>query len=124
MAIKQLIDDPRISSVVFYPRKTSIPNDLPDEIKALNFQISEDILIGGYCFIKDSNLPTILFFHGNGEIALDYRYFYEIFFECDVNLAVADFRGYGHLVICARRERPVYLFLVFSSMSGIIPNMI
>ncbi|MFX0187940.1 MAG: alpha/beta hydrolase [Candidatus Hodarchaeota archaeon] len=111
MAIKQLIDDPRISSVVFYPRKTSIPNDLPHEIKALNFQISEDILIGGYCYIKDSNLPTILFFHGNGEIALDYRYFYELFFECDINLAVADFRGYGHST-----GQPIYSGLITDAM--------
>ena len=90
------IDDPRISNVVFYPRKTSIPGDLPQNIKALNFQISEDILIGGYYFLQDENLPSILLFHGNGEIALEYHYFIDLFFGCGVNLAVADFQGYGH----------------------------
>ncbi len=69
------IDDDRISNVVFYPRKTSIPSDLPQNIKVLNFQINEDILIGGYYFLKDENLPSILLFHGNGEVALEYHYF-------------------------------------------------
>ena len=105
--IKQLIDDPRISSVVFFPRKTQIPNNLPPNIKVLNFQIFENILIGGYCFIKDLNLPTILFFHGNGEIALDYLYFYNVFFECGINLAVVDFRGYGHST-----GEPIYSSLI------------
>jgi len=38
------IDDPRITNVVFYPRKTSIPSDLPKNIKVLNFQTNENIL--------------------------------------------------------------------------------
>ena len=46
--------------------------------------------------MNDSSLPSILYFHGNGEIALDYHYFSSQFFDCNVNLAVADFRGYGH----------------------------
>ena len=90
------IDDPRISNVVFYPRKTSVPSDLPKNVKVLNFQITEDILIGGYYFLQDENLPSVLLFHGNGEVALEYHYFIDLFFECGVNLAVADFRGYGH----------------------------
>ena len=85
-----IIDDPRISNVVFYPRKTSIPSDLPKNIKVLNFQITDDILIGGYYFLQDENLPSVLLFHGNGEVALEYHYFIDLFFECGVNLAVAD----------------------------------
>jgi len=90
------LDDPRISNVVFYPRKTSIPDNLPANIKVLKFQISENILIGGYFYLLDKNFPSILLFHGNGEIALDYRYFVDLFFEYGMNLAVVDFRGYGH----------------------------
>lgn len=90
------IDDNRISNTIFYPRKTSIPKDLPNYIKVLNFQISDEILIGGYYFLKDKNIPSILLFHGNGEVALEYRYFIDLFFQCGVNLAVVDFRGYGH----------------------------
>jgi len=74
----------------------SIPDDLPQSINVLNFNISEDILIGGYYFLQDEKLPSILLFHGNGEVALEYIYFMDLFFKCGVNLAVVDFRGYGH----------------------------
>ena len=88
------LDDPMVSNVVFYPRKVEIPN-LQDNMKILKLRIEDEITIGGICFIQDPNLPTILMFHGNGEIALDYSYFYKSFFECGINLAVMDFRGYG-----------------------------
>lgn len=89
------LDDPRISGVVFYPRKITIPTDLGPDVSVLKFQMDEKILIGGFFFHNDPELPTILLFHGNGEIALDYQYFAPQFFECGVNLAVLDFRGYG-----------------------------
>lgn len=96
MDIKSFIDDPKISNVVFYPRKIPIPRDLNQNIKALKFQINKEILIGGYCYIFDFNLPTILLFHGNGEVALEYQYFNSLFFKCGTNLAIVDYRGYGH----------------------------
>ena len=89
------LDDPRISNVVFYPRKIAIPNNLDPNIKVLKFQIDKNLLIGGFFFLNNPDLPTILLFHGNGEIALDYQYFAPLFFQCGVNLAVVDFRGYG-----------------------------
>jgi len=90
-----LIDNPTVSNVIFYPRKTVIPNNLGPNIEILKFNIDDDVLIGGLFYTNDVNLPTILLFHGNGEIALDYRFIAPIFFECGVNLAVVDFRGYG-----------------------------
>ena len=92
---KLFIDDPRVSNVVFYPRKIKIPDEMSPNVKVLKFQINKEILIGGFCYITDKKLPTILLFHGNGEIASDYQYFAPTYFECGVNLAVADFRGYG-----------------------------
>lgn len=94
--MKLLIDNPEISDVVFYPRKASITNNLKPHIIPLTFKIDEKIKIGGYFYLNDKSLPSILFFHGNGEIALDYLYFYNLFFKIDVNLCVIDFRGYGH----------------------------
>jgi len=105
------LDDPRISNVVFYPRKVKVPEDLPLNIKVLRFQINESIEIGGICYLKDVDLPTILMFHGNGEIALDYSYFFPLYHDCDVNLAVADFRGYGFST-----GRPVYSGLINDAM--------
>ena len=90
-----LIDNPTISNVVFYPRKTKIPEKLDSNIKVLKFDISDNISIGGFFFGTKTENPTILLFHGNGEIASDYQYISHLFLECNVNLAVVDFRGYG-----------------------------
>ena len=90
-----LIDNPTISNIVFYPRKTVIPNNLGPDIEILKFPVSDDVNIGGFFYKNDVNLPTILLFHGNGEVALDYRLIAPSFYKCNVNLAVVDFRGYG-----------------------------
>lgn len=85
-----------ISNVVFYPRKHTEPKNLdPSVAQVLKFQIDDQIVIGGFFFNNDPNLPTILLFHGNGELAFEYQYFAKLFFECGVNLAVVDYRGYG-----------------------------
>ncbi len=90
-----LIDHPTISGVVFAPRKRKIPEKLEPNIKVLNFDISDNISIGGFFFGTKTENPTILLFHGNGEIASDYQSLSQIFLGCNVNLAVVDFRGYG-----------------------------
>jgi len=90
-----LIDNPTISNVIFYPRKTKIPENLESNIKVFKFDISDNISIGGFLFGTKTENPTILLFHGNGEIAFDYQYISHLFLECNVNLAVVDFRGYG-----------------------------
>jgi len=95
MVKKLLIDNPGVSNIVFYPRKIPIPAETDPNIIVLKFQIEKNILIGGFFYLNNPNYPTILLFHGNGEIAADYQYFREFFFQCGVNLAVVDFRGYG-----------------------------
>ena len=95
MNIKSLIDNPTVSNIVFYPRKSHIPEKIAPNIKILQLMINDQITIGGFLYLNDLDLPTILLFHGNGEIASDYQYFASRFFDCNVNLAVVDFRGYG-----------------------------
>ncbi|MHA2287148.1 MAG: alpha/beta hydrolase [Promethearchaeota archaeon] len=90
-----LIDNPTVSNIVFYPRKTVIPSNLGPDIEVLKFDVGDEVVIGGFFYKNSPELPTILLFHGNGEVALDYQSIAPMFFECDVNLAVIDFRGYG-----------------------------
>ena len=90
-----IIDNPTISNIVFYPRKTKVPEKLESNIKVLKFDIYDNISIGGFFFGTKAENPTILLFHGNGEIASDYQYISHLFLEYNVNLAVVDFRGYG-----------------------------
>ncbi|TXT62628.1 MAG: Alpha/beta hydrolase family protein [Promethearchaeota archaeon] len=105
------LDDPRVSQVVFYPRKVQEPEDLDENLQVIKLSIHDDVLIGGILYLNDNHLPTILLFHGNGEIALDYDYFYKLFFECGVNLAVMDFRGYGF-----SSHEPTYTSLIKDAM--------
>lgn len=106
-----IIDNQVISNIVFYPRKTLIPKNLPPNIHPLQFKISKNINIGGIFFQKDENLPTLILFHGNGEIAEDYIYSARLFFECNVNFAVMDFRGYGF-----SSGEPYYTSLISDAM--------
>ena len=106
-----LIDNPTVSNVVFYPRKTAIPSDLEQDIDILKFHINDKIVIGGFFFGNATNVPTVLLFHGNGEVALDYQYIAPMFHDCSVNLAVVDFRGYGFST-----GKPFYSSLISDAM--------
>jgi pimeloyl-ACP methyl ester carboxylesterase len=111
MVKKSFLDHQAISNVVFYPRKKPIPTILSPNIKVLKFKINKKITIGGFSYLNDPNLPTILLFHGNGEIAADYQYFLDFFFDCGVNLGVVDFRGYGFST-----GDPIYSSLISDAM--------
>ena len=95
MSKNLILDNPAISNVVFYPRKTPIPKNLPANIEILKLKIAKNITLGGIFCVADLKYPTILLFHGNGEVALDYLHFVNFFLGCKANLAVIDFRGYG-----------------------------
>ncbi|MFX0021967.1 MAG: alpha/beta hydrolase [Candidatus Hermodarchaeota archaeon] len=111
MVKKSFIDHPTVSSTIFYPRKSPVPTILSPNIKILKLQVTKKIIIGGYFYLNDSSLPTILLFHGNGEIAADYQYFLDFFFDCGVNLAVVDFRGYGF-----SSGEPIYSSLISDAL--------
>jgi len=111
MVKKSLIDNPAVSNQVFFPRKIPEPTNLDSNIRVLKFNISKKIVIGGFFFLNDINFPTILLFHGNGEIAADYQYFLDFFFDCGVNLSVVDFRGYGFST-----GEPIYSSLISDAL--------
>ena len=48
-----LIDNPTVSNIVFYPRKTVIPNNLGPNIEVLKFQIHNNVTIGGFFYKYD-----------------------------------------------------------------------
>jgi pimeloyl-ACP methyl ester carboxylesterase len=108
---KKLIDNPAISNIVFYPRQIAMPNDLNPNTDILRLNIGYGVEIGGFFYKNDVKNPTILLFHGNGEIAFDYQYIAPMFSEINVNLAVVDFRGYGF-----SSGEPYYTSLISDAM--------
>lgn len=46
-------------------------------------------------YVSSHNAPSLLFFHGNGELASDYDSIAPFYNRLGINLFVADYRGYG-----------------------------
>jgi len=57
--------------------------------------VDEDVSIGCRFYHADQTGPSILFFHGNGEIVSDYDFITPLYSDQGLNLFVADYRGYG-----------------------------
>ena len=94
MSAQDILDSPEVSSVLFHPRTT--PEIAPAaEAVNINIQIEPDVTIGCRLFMADKEAPTILFFHGNGEIVADYDDIGPMYVQQNINFLITDFRGYG-----------------------------
>ena len=76
---------------IFYPRNSPIAKDENDHIIDMN----DGEKIGARFFLKDKSFPTILFFHGNAELAQEYDDIGAYYNNFDLNFIVSDYRGYG-----------------------------
>lgn len=94
--MKKILNDPGVVSQVFFPRKCQKPQE-NDELRVLNFEVEKEVQLGGIVYLHEHphNYPTMMYFHGNGELSLDYLQIAPLFHTVGVNLAVFDFRAYG-----------------------------
>ncbi len=88
-----LLDRPEILEAMFYPRKVSRP--LPLGASEHLVPVDDGVVVGCRFYPHRREAPTILYFHGNGEVAADYDEMASIYHAYDINLFVADYRGYG-----------------------------
>lgn len=95
MDIQAFLQEPEFTKKVFFPRQMPIPQEEDPRRKILQLDIGDNVSIGGLFFQKALDLPSLLFFHGNGEIAEDYAFFADQFLDSGVNCAFVDYRGYG-----------------------------
>ena len=58
-------------------------------------EVEKGINVGARFHLNNPATPTILFFHGNGEIAHEYDDIAAMFKQQKINFIIADFRGYG-----------------------------
>ncbi len=85
---------PEIQRVLFRPRaaaRTALPSGATD----IDVEVEPGVSIGCRLFTVDKAAPTILFFHGNGEIVSDYDQIGLLYVKQGLNLFVTDYRGYG-----------------------------
>jgi fermentation-respiration switch protein FrsA (DUF1100 family) len=90
------IDLPEINNVVFYPRRDPVCTLANQFVKSIMIPTSDGEVISTIWSEKENMLGSILFFHGNGEIASDYLYIAYIFLQMGIRFICADYRGYGH----------------------------
>ena len=63
--------------------------------KDILIEVDESFWIGARLHLINKSAPTVLFFHGNGEIASDYDEISQIYNQKKINFIIADYRGYG-----------------------------
>jgi len=87
------LDNPEILYFLFYPRKdvTTAPPNASDYLIPADKGVSISCRL--YTFNQDS--PSIIYFHGNGEVVSDHDYIAPLYTQLGINLFVADYRGYG-----------------------------
>jgi pimeloyl-ACP methyl ester carboxylesterase len=88
-------DQPEISNSLFYPRSEEQPSLTGKNIIELSIPVEGGIHIGGKIYIAGTAAPSILFFHGNGEIVIDYDDLGPMYVSLGINFIPVDYRGYG-----------------------------
>jgi pimeloyl-ACP methyl ester carboxylesterase len=90
------LDRPEVVRVLFYPRREPPNRPTPLRVRRVSFPVADGIEIHGRLHRAKLDGPTILLFHGNGEIAADYDGISPLYSEWGINLLVVDYRGYGN----------------------------
>ena len=80
-----------INSFLFHPRKSYREMDENDVL----IEVENSTRVGARFHLISKSAPSILFFHGNGEIVADYDDIAQIYNQKNINFIIADFRGYG-----------------------------
>ncbi|MCP3898097.1 MAG: alpha/beta hydrolase, partial [Desulfobacteraceae bacterium] len=89
------MDREEILNFVFHPRQEFMTSDQAFEAKSIMVPVADGVAVHGMWFLKDKLAPTILFFHGNGEIVSDYDDIGLLYNSMDINFFIVDYRGYG-----------------------------
>lgn len=90
-----VLDRPEILRVLFHPRRQSPLAGCAPNCRQVRIPVEKGISIGGRFHMALNGVATILFFHGNGEIASDYDELGPVYTELGINFFVVDYRGYG-----------------------------
>jgi hypothetical protein len=88
-------DRPEILRFLFHPRPEWQSPSSDFRAEDLLIPVDEDVVAGGRFHAAGGSCPSILFFHGNGEIAADYDDLGKLYTERDINFLPVDYRGYG-----------------------------
>lgn len=88
-----IIDNPLLLQYIFYPRKGS--SLCPPGAVDISVKVEKGVSISCRFHSGDRKWPTILYFHGNGEVISDYDDVGPYYKKEGLNFLVVDYRGYG-----------------------------
>ena len=80
-----------LESFLFHPRKAHQQMGENDHL----IEVENGVKVGVRFHLINNSAPTLLFFHGNGEIITDYDDIAPLYNQKGFNFIIADFRGYG-----------------------------
>ena len=89
------LDHPLVSSRLFHPRPEFGPSDSAPHAARIMIPVDAEIDLGATFHVAENTAPSILFFHGNGEIVADYDDFAQMLNRMGINFLAVDYRGYG-----------------------------
>lgn len=87
------LDHPGVSSRLFFPRGSWGRAKAP--ALDLDVLVGQGATLGARFYPSGPTVPTILFFHGNGEVVDDYDDLGPLFARAGGNFLIVDYRGYG-----------------------------
>jgi len=90
-----VLDRPEVLAVLFHPRREMGAADNSHGGLDLEIAVAGDVAVGARFHLAGKASPTILFFHGNGEIVADYDDLGPLYTNKGINFLPVDYRGYG-----------------------------
>lgn len=88
-------DSPEILPYLFHPRSEDFSSSSVKNATDMLIPVEDDLFVGARLHHADKTAPTLLFFHGNGEIVSDYDELGQMYSHIGTNFLPVDYRGYG-----------------------------
>ena len=88
-------DRPALLSVLFHPRPDMTGGMPLPGAEEMMIPVAEGVRVHARFHPGKKEGPTLLFFHGNGEIVSDYDDLAPLFGRMGINFLATDYRGYG-----------------------------
>jgi alpha-beta hydrolase superfamily lysophospholipase len=88
------LDRPEILMFLFHPRP-EWGGGTRQGVEDILIPVEKDTVVGARFHVAEKRAPTILFFHGNGEIVADYDDMGPLYTRMGINFLPVDYRGYG-----------------------------
>jgi pimeloyl-ACP methyl ester carboxylesterase len=89
------LDVPEVLLRLFHPRPESGLSAASTAGQGLLIPVADNVAVGASFYAGELTAPTLLFFHGNGEIVADYEELAPFYLRLGVNFIPVDYRGYG-----------------------------